>query len=1021
MSELQINERAVAFVKDWKNRTDSQQRKYILMSIFAFLLAFALSVIFFFSFQNKNYENIINRNKTYIQDSATQETNQIERELRTGMSFVITLAGRYSTMEEIYADSTVEQKLTILQNQTMFDRIAFVYPDGTDISLEGVADVSDREYFQKALKGKNGYQWLDKSRVTGKSSIVFYAPVEFNGKIIGVMLGFYDRERLDHMFNYQFLNTNPETFLLLGDGSAIASSVSDDISGNLLDELSTKNYLGDVDYEGIKEILSDSSRVQVTFHYIEDGKTYVGSLIQFQNSDWMLLSILPYSIVDQMLSKANGLGKRLLINIVLTFVVVMIVMIIAFKSQRNHSEKDIKAAIDNLEVTLDEERTQLAIIKSLVNVYPSVYLIDLKNYTYQRIKENKEVAANFMSDGDALIVFPEYVKKFVAESYRDEMLEFLDVNTMTQRLEEEYSISHEYKRVNKGWQRANIVIAEVDENNKPVSAVLAVQLIEKEKTAELKTQEALKQAYNAAQLANNAKTTFLSNMSHDIRTPMNAIIGMTAIAGANLENTQKVSDCLKKINSSGKHLLGLINEILDMSKIESGNVDLAEEEFSLPEVIENLIAINQPLIEEKHHTLMVKVIDVKNEDVIGDSTRLQQVFTNLLSNAIKYTPENGKIEITITEKQTNKPKIGWYEVSFKDNGIGMSEEFQRRMFEPFMRANDERINEIQGTGLGMPIARNIIRMMNGDIKVESKLNEGSTFTVSFILKLQTKDEIVNYADFVNLPVLVVDDDETACESTCTILDSLEMNSEYVMSGMEAVRKTVEHHEKNDDYYAVILDWRMPNMNGIETTREIRKKVGNDIPIIVMSAFDWTEIEQEARQAGVNAFLSKPLFKSKVVNLFKDLLGENSVAQENQTLKDEVKNHSFAGKRVLLVEDNPLNREITVELLSMLGVEIECAENGKLGVDAFNQSSEGYYDMIFMDIQMPVMNGYDATMAIRSLAHPDAKKIPIVAMTANAFSSDVRSAFDSGMNGHIAKPVDIKQLIKSLYDNIGETK
>ncbi|MCF0237591.1 MAG: hybrid sensor histidine kinase/response regulator, partial [Sphaerochaetaceae bacterium] len=366
----------------------------------------------------------------------------------------------------------------------------------------------------------------------------------------------------------------------------------------------------------------------------------------------------------------------------------------------------------------------------------------------------------------------------------------------------------EYQRKDDSWRRAYFIPSEYDENGKVKSFLFAVQNIAEEKKKELNMYKALQDAYVAANLANEAKTTFLSNMSHDIRTPMNAIIGMSAIAGTHLNEPDKVANCLKKINSSSRHLLGLINQVLDMSKIESGKVDLNEENFILSDLIDEVISINHAAGKARKHELSIKVENLVHEKVIGDCTRLEQVINNLLSNSIKYTPDGGKIEIIVSEKETNKPNVGWFEIIVRDNGIGMSEDFVKKIFEPFSRANDKRTASIQGTGLGMPIARNIVRMMNGDIKVESELNKGSTFTVSFSLKLQSNQEI-NYDAFMDLPVLVVDDDLDTCVNACDILNSLSMNSEYVTSGQEAIDKTVERHEKQDDFFAIIMDWKMP--------------------------------------------------------------------------------------------------------------------------------------------------------------------------------------------------------------------
>jgi CheY-like chemotaxis protein/anti-sigma regulatory factor (Ser/Thr protein kinase) len=403
----------------------------------------------------------------------------------------------------------------------------------------------------------------------------------------------------------------------------------------------------------------------------------------------------------------------------------------------------------------------------------------------------------------------------------------------------------------------------------------------------------------------------------------------------------------------------------------------------------------------------VNIKDVEHEQVVGDSLRIQQLFVNLMSNAIKYTPDGGKITLSITEKKANQHKAGFYEVVVEDNGIGMSKEFMDKIFEPFSRAKDERIRNVQGTGLGMVISRNIVNMMGGNIEVESKLNKGTKFTVTFFLKLRDVEE-ADYNDFIDLPVLVVDDDKMSMESACCMLDDLGMKTEGVLSGMEAVDRIIEHHERKDDYFAVILDWKMPEMDGIETARKIRKKIGEDVLIIIISAYDWSDIEQEARQAGVNAFISKPLFKSRLTHLFHSLLGKDEEVQELMPLQD-FEEMDLSDYRVLLVEDNELNAEIATEILGLTGIQVDVANDGSVAVDMIRERGNIKYDIIFMDIQMPKMNGYDATRAIRNLGCDYCKSVPIIAMTANAFAEDVQAAFSAGMNEHIAKPLDLKSL------------
>ncbi len=573
-----------------------------------------------------------------------------------------------------------------------------------------------------------------------------------------------------------------------------------------------------------------------------------------------------------------------------------------------------------------------------------------------------------------------------------------------------------YDPIEDAYMRVSVFMSQ-DKGTGHIHGLLVATDISETKKKQKAQEKALQAAYEAANHASAAKSNFLANMSHDIRTPMNGIIGMTAIAGTHLDDKERVADCLSKIMVASKHLLGLLNEVLDMSKIESGKIELQNEEFSLPELVDDLIAIVKPQIEAKHHEFFVSVRGIEHEEVIGDGQRIQQVFLNLLTNAIKYTPEGGRIQLTLSEKPFHRKDMGCYEIIFEDNGIGMSKEFLERLFEPFTRAEDTRVAKIHGTGLGMTISRNIVQLMNGRIDVKSEPDKGTKFTVTIFLKLQEGDEPVSYDNLADLPILVVDDDEIACESTCGMLKDLGMLGEYVLCGEDAVKCVVARHEAEDDFFAVILDWKMPGMDGIDVIREIRRQVGDDVPIIIISAYDWSEIEVSARAAGANAFLSKPLFKSKMVYLFKEILKNEKHVQSLSALKT-IQKDDFSGKRALLVEDNELNAEIAGEILGMSGLEIVYAKDGKEALDKMTEAEAGYYDIVFMDIQMPIMNGYEATRAIRSLPGDYPQKVPIIAMTANAFSGDVQACKAAGMDEHIAKPLDLDNLFKVLNRWLG---
>ena len=539
--------------------------------------------------------------------------------------------------------------------------------------------------------------------------------------------------------------------------------------------------------------------------------------------------------------------------------------------------------------------------------------------------------------------------------------------------------------------------------------------VTRERMEQARQRQVLEDACKTAQIANEAKTNFLSSMSHDIRTPMNAIIGMSVIAQANLDSPEKTQDCLTKINTASRHLLNLINEVLDMSKIESGKIDLSSEEVSLPKLIEDVMDVFRPLVGEKHQTLQVNANRVRHEKVVTDGGRLQQVLVNLLSNAIKYTPEGGTIGLRIQETPSFAKGKGQYSFVVTDSGIGMHEDFIPHLFEPFTRADDASIHNIQGTGLGMAITQNIVRMMNGTIEVKSTPGKGSQFIVAVTFDLCGEPE-TDDAELAGLPVLVVDDDQILCESVSEILNDLGMQCSWVLSGREAVDRVAAAHEAAADFFAVILDWIMPDIDGLETLKRIRKKVGIDMPIIIVSAYDFSEIEDKFRLAGADAFITKPLFKSKMVHTFHKFCRIDR--SDARSALRERSDAALDGKKLLLAEDNELNREIAVELLETHGLLIDTAENGSIAVNKFKASAPGEYAGILMDIQMPVMDGYKATKMIRSLEREDARTIPILALTANAFASDIGKAHSAGMNDHIAKPIDIEILMEILRRWIG---
>ncbi len=539
---------------------------------------------------------------------------------------------------------------------------------------------------------------------------------------------------------------------------------------------------------------------------------------------------------------------------------------------------------------------------------------------------------------------------------------------------------------------------------------------EKRMEAQLEAQRVdLQDALAAAQHANRAKTTFLNNMSHDIRTPMNAIIGFTSLAASHIDNKQQVRDYLTKIATSSNHLLSLINDVLDMSRIESGKVKIEEKECSLPEILHDLKTIVQADIMSKQLDFYIDTVDVVNEHVLCDRLRLNQILLNLLSNAMKFTKPGGVVSVRILQKRNAPEGYAVYEFQVKDTGIGMSTEFLKHVFEPFEREKTSTVSGIQGTGLGMAITKNIVDMMGGTVSVDSEVGKGTTFTVSLQFKTcsgPVRQETI--PELQGLRALVADDDFNTCSSVTKMLADIGMRPDWTTSGKEAVLRVKLAGEQDDEYAVYIIDWLMPDMNGVEVVRRIRGLIGEDTPIIILTAYDWSDIEDEALKAGVTAFCSKPIFLSELREILESPFADSNSEEVLQ------ETFSFHGKKILLVEDNELNQKIAVEILQEVGFTVDVADDGAAAVKRMKEAEPGQYDLILMDIQMPVMDGYEATRQIRVLEDPDIAGIPIIAMTANAFYEDKKAAMEAGMDGHLAKPIDVSRLMELLWEIIKPT-
>ncbi len=658
------------------------------------------------------------------------------------------------------------------------------------------------------------------------------------------------------------------------------------------------------------------------------------------------------------------------------------------------------------------ERRQMELVQALSIDFTLVCFVDPETGQATPIRaDGQEINLCFTGEISLQESMEQYIQKWVHEDDRDLLRHAVSLDTLKQELAEGKIYYVNYRKC-QGNETIYFQMKAVNAGNSTdrTGFVLGFRNVDAELRKEIEQNTLLEAALSQANRASKAKSVFLSNMSHDIRTPMNAIVGFTNLAITHIDHTEQVAEYLQKIKTSGNHLLSLINDILDMSHIESGKIHLDEKPCSLPDILHGLRNILQADIHAKQLELQFDTVDVWDEDIFCDQLRLNQVLLNLLSNAVKYTSAGGSVSMRITEKPGAPEGYANYEFCIKDNGIGMSEEFVEHIFEPFERERNSTISKIQGTGLGMAITKNIVDMMNGTISVQSEQGVGTEFTVSFTFRLNSniKEPLV-IPELRHCKALVVDDDFDTCDSVSYMLGQLGMRAEWTLSGKEAVLRTHQAVMRNTDYSVYIIDWLLPDMNGVEVTRRIRKEINSSAPIIILTAYDWADIETEAKEAGVTAFCSKPLFLSELSSCLQSVMRPETKGQADSTENYAV-HHTG---RILLAEDVEMNQEIAVAILENAGFTVDVADNGQIAADMVKQSEPGYYQAVLMDVQMPVMNGYEATQEIRNLKDSRLASIPIIAMTANAFTEDREAALKSGMNGHIAKPIDVQLLFETL--------
>ena len=846
---------------------------------------------------------------------------------------------------------------------------------------------------------RQGNDVIANAALPGKSQLLVFATPEAHG----IYQGFeydaiaiaYENSDIVEVLDISAFNGNAQSLIVHPDGRVVIDHSSESW-GNVYNFFGLLREHSDMSEKELNELLEKfkAGRTDAMLLNLDGGNYYL--VYEKSNiQDWMFLGLVQADIVNASMNSLQR-STMLLVGVVVLCIAAFLISLIIQTNRTNLRRKDT-------EILYRDELFQ----KLSMNVDDVFLMLDAKTYQADYVSPNAEKLLGITAEQIRKDI--RVLGKLHPAEHEDSEKNYLEEIQVHEQREGDFKYVH-LKTGEKRWFHNIAMGSEVNGKKKYI-------LVMSDRTSDWKMNQALSEAVRAAETANKAKSTFLSNMSHDIRTPMNAIIGFTTLAVSNIDDKKRVQDYLGKILSSSNHLLSLINDILDMSRIESGKIHLEETEVSLSEVLHDLKTIISGQIHAKQLELYMDAMDVTNEDVYCDKTRLNQVLLNLLSNAVKFTPAGGTVSVRIRQCHGTQKGSELYEIRVKDNGIGMSQEFVQKIFSPFERERTSTVSRTQGTGLGMAITKNIVDMMGGTIEVQTEQGKGTEFIVRLPFRTQPEHQRTEkIAELEGLRALVVDDDFNTCDSVTKMLVRVGMRSEWTLSGKEAVLRARQSMELGDAFHAYIIDWRLPDMNGIEVTRQIRS-LGDDTPIIILTAYDWSDIEAEARAAGVTAFCAKPLFMSDIRETLMTAIGQSQSEPEDSVLP--AAGSDFRGRCILLVEDNELNREIAVELLNEYGFLIDSAENGAEAVEKVKNSEPGNYDLVLMDVQMPVMNGYEATKQIRALDDPALAGITILAMTANAFDEDRKKALKCGMDGFLSKPIVIEELISTLQKNLDQ--
>ena len=977
--------------KHSKDRKKPVMRKRLKTAVFiAGFVCIALMVFRYFGFVSKTvYEESV----SHLTEVFHQSDNML-RELTEKNLTYLHMWGE--NLQNTSSEDEIRDYIKKAQEDAGFLEFFFLSADGNYKMPTGETGyLGLQENVEEEIR--QGNDVIANASVPGKSQLLVFATPKAHGTYQGfeydAIAIAYENSDIVDVLDISAFDGNAQSLIVHPNGRVVIDHSSESW-GNVYNFFGLLREHSDMSEKEFNELLEKFKvgRTDAMLLNLDGGNYYL--VYEKSNiQDWMFLGLVQADIVNASMNSLQR-STMLLVGVVVLCIAAFLISLIIQTNRTNLRRKDT-------EILYRDELFQ----KLSMNVDDVFLMLDAKTYQADYVSPNAEKLLGITAEQIRKDI--RVLGKLHPAEHEDLEKNYLEEIQVHEQREGDFKYVH-LKTGEKRWFHNIAMGSEVNGKKKYI-------LVMSDRTSDWKMNQALSEAVRAAETANRAKSTFLSNMSHDIRTPMNAIIGFTTLAVSNIDDKKRVQDYLGKILSSSNHLLSLINDILDMSRIESGKIHLEETEVSLSEVLHDLKTIISGQIHAKQLELYMDVMDVTNEDVYCDKTRLNQVLLNLLSNAVKFTPAGGTVSVRIRQCHGTQKGSELYEIRVKDNGIGMSQEFVQKIFSPFERERTSTVSRTQGTGLGMAITKNIVDMMGGTIEVQTEQDKGTEFIVRLPFRTQPEHQRTEkIAELEGLKALVVDDDFNTCDSVTKMLVRVGMRSEWTLSGREAVLRARQSMELGDAFHAYIIDWRLPDMNGIEVTRQIRS-LGDDTPIIILTAYDWSDIEAEAKAAGVTAFCAKPLFMSDIRETLMTAIGQSQSEPEDSVLP--AAGSDFRGRCILLVEDNELNREIAVEILNEYGFLVDTAKNGAEAVEKVKNSEPGNYDLVLMDVQMPVMNGYEATKQIRALDNPALAGITILAMTANAFDEDRKKALECGMDGFLSKPIVIEELISTLHDNL----